>query len=182
MSVWMSIGGAVCVAITAVGLVASWRIWRKGGASRGIRAAAWSLIPLAAYLVGAVGLLGRIVSAVVRFAGAFVFSPKSWAGVAVLGVVVVLFLASGGLPLLNWRKARERRKQAKAKAKAKAGGEDSRQAVAVGSRSASAGTAPVSTAPAPRTTVPARTAAAPSASDDDDMSDVQEILRRRGIK
>jgi hypothetical protein len=174
MSVWMSIGGAVCVAITAVGLVASWRIWRKGGASRGIRAAAWSLIPLAAYLVGAVGLLGRIVSAVVRFAGAFVFSPKSWAGVAVLGVVVVLFLASGGLPLLNWRKARERRKQAKARADAS---DDSRQAVAVGTRSA-----PVGTAPALRTAAPAPTAAAPSAAADDDMSDVQEILRRRGIK
>ena len=176
MSVWTSIGGAVCVAITAVGLIASWRIWRKSGAGRGIRAAAWSLIPLAAYLVGAVGLLGRIVSAVVRFAGSFVFSPKSWAGVAVLGVVVVLFLASGGLPLLNWRKARERRKQAKAKARADAA-DDSRQAVAVGIRSA-----PVGTAPAPRTAAPAPTAAAPSAAADDDMSDVQEILRRRGIK
>jgi len=41
-----------------------------------------------------------------------VFSPKSWAGVIVLGVVVVLFLVSGGLPLLNWRKARRRRKVA----------------------------------------------------------------------
>jgi hypothetical protein len=173
MSVWTSIGGAVCVAITAVGLVVSWRIWRKNGASRGMRAVAWSLIPLAAYLTNSVLLIGRLVSAVVRFAGSFVFSPKSWAGVAVLGVVAVLFLASGGLPLLNWRKARERRKQAKARAEDSG---DAPQAVTAGTRSA-----PVGTAPAARTKAPARTGAAASGADDD-LSDVQEILRRRGIK
>ena len=174
MSVWSSIGGAVCVAITAVGLVLSWRIWRKNGASRGMRAAAWSLIPLAAYLTNAVQLVGRLVSAVVRFAGSFVFSPKSWAGVAVLGVIVVLFLASGGLPLVNWRKSRERRKLAKARAKDSG---DTRQPVTAGTRAV-----PVGMAPAPRAKAPARTAAAPSDEADDDMSDVQEILRRRGIK
>jgi len=178
MSVWNSIGGAVCVAITAVGLVLSWRIWRNGGASRGMRAVAWSLIPLAVYLTSAVLLIGRLVSAVVRFAGAFVFSPKSWAGVAVLGVIAVLFLASGGPPLMNWRKARERRKLAKARARAGDSG-DARQAVAVGSR-----TEPMGTAPAQRAKAPARMSGSGSGSGaaDDDMSDVQEILRRRGIK
>jgi hypothetical protein len=179
MSVWSSIGGAVCVAITVLGLVLSWRIGRKSGASRGMRAAAWSLIPLAAYLTNAVGLIGRLVSAVVRFAGSFIFSPKSWAGVAVLGVIVVLFLVSGGLPLLNRRKARERRKLAKAKAKAGDSGAsgDPLQAVTAGTRSA-----PTGLAPSPRAKAPARTARAPSADTDDDMSDVQEILRRHGIK
>jgi hypothetical protein len=156
MSIWLSIGGAVCVAVTVVGLVLSWLTWRKNGAARGIRAVAWSLLPLAAYLTGAVQLLGRIVNAVVLFAGSFVFSPKSWAGVIVVGVSAVLFLASGGLPLLNWRKKRERRKQAARAARAD-------------------GAQPAVTAAKPKAPVP-------SGSGDDDLRDVQEILRRRGIK
>src|SRR5437899_6913238 len=98
MSVWSSIGGAICVAVSALGLVWSWRIWRKNGASRGMRAAAWSLLPLAAYLTSAVGLLGNLVNAVVKFAGAFIFSPKTYAGVIVVAIAAVLFLASGGIP------------------------------------------------------------------------------------
>jgi hypothetical protein len=158
MSVWTSIGGAVCVAVAAVGLVMSWLIWRKNGASRGIRAVAWSLLPLAAYLTGAVLLLGRIVQAIVRFAGSFVFSPKSWAGVIVVGVAAVLFLVSGGLPLVNWRKSRERRKLAAANGKP---GDGSQAAVAPAKRKAAA---------------PGQSSA------DDDLGDIQEILRRRGIK
>jgi hypothetical protein len=159
MSVWTSIGGAVCVAVTAVGFVMSWRIWRKNGATRGMRAVAWSLIPLAAYLTGAVGLLGRLVNAVVRFAGSFVFSPKSWAGVIVVGIVVLLFLASGGLPLMKRRKSKERRKAAAA------------QVQPNGSRPAVSAPATTQKAPVPR-----------GSADDDDMGDIQEILRRRGIK
>jgi hypothetical protein len=167
MSVWLSIGGAICVAVTAVGLVISWRVWRKGGAIRGLRAVAWSLLPLGAYLVGAVRLLGSLVANIVRFAGAFAFSPKSWAGVIVIALAVALFLLSGGLPLMNWRKARERRRAAKANQSADRGpgGPAAPPAIPASRR-----------APAP--TKASRTTAAP---DDDDMGDVQEILRRRGI-
>jgi hypothetical protein len=162
MSVWSSIGGAVCVAVTAVGLILSWLTWRKNGAVRGMRAVAWSLLPLAAYLTGAVLLLGRLVNAVVRFAGSFVFSPKAWAGIVVVGIAAALFLSSGGLPLLNWRKARARRKAA-----AEGGG---------GRKSRS--TASQASPPA----VDGRKAPVPRGPEDDDMGDVQEILRRRGIK
>ena len=112
MSTWNSIGGAICVAISAAGLIASWLAWRKRGAISGMRGVAWSLIPLAAYLTNSVLLIGRIASAIGRFAAAFVFSPKSWAGVIVLAVALLLFVVSGGVPLLNWRKARERRHRA----------------------------------------------------------------------
>ena len=118
MGVWSDIGGAICVAVTALGLVWSYRIWRKDGVHRGMRAIAWSLIPLAAYLVGAVGLIGRLVNAVVIFAGSLVFSPKTYAGVIVVIVAVLLFLLSGGLPLAKERKARKRRKAEKAAARA----------------------------------------------------------------
>lgn len=159
MHVWSEIGGAVCVAISVIGLVLSWRTWRKRGATRGMRAVAWSLLPLAAYLTHSVGLIGRVVNAFVIFAGSFVFSTKSWAGVAVAALAAVLFVVSGGLPLLNWRKARERRKAA---GDGKAGASKS-PAAAVSSDQAGKSVSKVSE--------PA----------DDDLSDVQEILRRRGI-
>jgi hypothetical protein len=155
MNTWNSIGGGICVAVSAAGLILSFLIWRRKGAVRGMRAVAWSLIPLVIYLTNAVLLVGRIVNAIVRFAGSFVFSPKSWAGVIVLAVAVVLFLVSGGLPLMNWRKGRERRRagQAETTAKPKAGGP-------------------------PAVAAPRRGTPAP----DDDLSDVEEILRQRGIK
>jgi hypothetical protein len=174
MSIWSSIGGAVCVAVTVAGLALSWLIWRKKGATRGMRAVAWSLLPLAAYLTHSVLLIGRLVNAVVQFAGAFVFSPKAWAGVIVVGIAAALFLASGGLPLLNWRKARERRKLAAQAAKAAkangSAGEASAPAVGQANGQPTAAVAPRGKA------------SVPSAADDDDLGDIQEILRRRGIK
>jgi hypothetical protein len=168
MSTWNSIGGAICVAISAAGLIASWLAWRKRGAISGMRGVAWSLIPLAAYLTNSVLLIGRIASAIGRFAGAFVFSPKSWAGVIVLAVALLLFVVSGGVPLLNWRKARERRHRA-----ARAGQGDD----AVGPRGGAAAGSPAAVE-APRR----QARAARPADPDDDMSEVEAILRQRGIK
>jgi hypothetical protein len=166
MSTWLSVGGAICVAISAAGLITSWLVWRKKGASSGMRGVAWSLIPLVAYLTNSVLLIGRIASAIGRFAGAFVFSPKTWAGVIVLAVAVLLFTVSGGLPLLRWRKSRDRRKAARA------GRAD--EAVGQGGKAAR-GTQPAVTAPRGK-------AAQPPADPDDDMSEIEAILRQRGIK
>jgi hypothetical protein len=168
MGVWSDIGGAICVAVTALGLVWSYRIWRKDGVHRGMRAIAWSLIPLAAYLVGAVGLIGRLVNAVVIFAGSLVFSPKTYAGAIVVIVAVLLFILSGGLPLAKERKARKRRKAEKAAARAQ---RDSGQPAAAAGRE--------SKAVEPRRT--GAKAAVPGGGSDDDMSDIEEILRKRGI-
>jgi len=156
VSTWDSIAWfPICVGLTGVGLVLSWLIWRKSGVRRGSRAAAWSLLPLAAYLTGAIVLIGRIGSAVVRFAGSFVFSPKSWAGVCLFGIAALAFLASGGLPMLPWGK-RRKAKKAKNGSPAAAPGPPTVPAVAA-SRKRNAG------------------------AEDDDLGDVQEILRRHGI-
>jgi hypothetical protein len=148
----------VFLLVTLVGLVLSAITWRKKGARSGIRGIAWSLLPIAAWLTHALGLIGRIVSAIVQFAGAFVFSPTTYLGVIVVGVAAVLFLVSGGIPLVRWRKRH------------KAGRGDGR----------SGGAKPTSSAPAV-SGPSARGKAAVPADQDDDLSDVRDILKRHGI-
>jgi len=150
--------GPVCLAVTVVGIVLSVLVWRKRGARSGIRGIAWSLLPLAVYLVHALALIGRIVSAIVQFAASFVFSPETYLGVILVAAIVVLFLFSGGLPLLRLRKRHLRHD--------KAGGDHPR-----GGKSAANGQA----------SVPAVRKRAEVAADDDDLGDVRDILKRHGI-
>jgi len=150
--------GPACLAVTVVGIVLSVLVWRKRGARSGIRGIAWSLLPLAAYLTHALGLVGRIVSAIVQFAASFVFSPETWLGVILVGVVVVLFLVSGGIPVARQRKRRAGRDSAD-RAKSDRGG--------------SGGNG--------KATVPAVRKRAEVTADDDDLSDVHDILKRHGI-
>jgi hypothetical protein len=77
---WFSLS----LAITVLGLMASWAAVRKRGVASGMRGAAWSLVPLAAYLTG-----------VTKFLTDLVFSPVKWAGVVLVGVGVVFYVVSG---------------------------------------------------------------------------------------
>lgn len=161
MTVWDQIAWApICIGLTAAGLVVSWLIWRSKGPRRGLRAGAWSLLPLAAYLTGGIKVIGQIGSAVVTMATGFVFSPKSWAGVILFGGSALLFLATGGVPLLRWRKSRGKGKSpaASVTGRAPAAAVTRTDAAAVTRKSKGAAAAP-----------------------DDDLGEVEEILRRRGI-
>ena len=151
-----SIQFAVCGGLTLVGLVASWFAWRRRGAAAGLRGVAWSLLPIAIYLVGGAGLVWRFGTAIANFAAGFVFSPKVWSGFIVAGVAVLLFAVSGGL---------RRRRGGKAVSGQPAGGK--------------AVTAPNGAAGKP---AKALTPAKGKAPVDDDLGDVAEILKRRGIR
>jgi hypothetical protein len=150
----------ICGGLTAAGLVLSYFRWRRRGPRSGIRLAAWSLLPLAAYLTGTVTLISRISSAVVHFGGSFVFSTKTWAGVVLAGVAVALLLTSGGIP--GRRKAK----------KAAATQDSAPGAVATSGR-------PQVTKGTGKVAKKARRGGPAEA--DDDLKDVEEILRRRGI-
>lgn len=163
MGTWLNIAtGPVCLAVTIVGLILSFIAWRKKGLRSGMRGVAWSLLPLAMYLTNSVRLVGRIGSAIVQFAGSFVFSPKAWLGVILVAVSVLLFLISGGIPLFSGTRRRKKDRRARTRA----------------SQQAPAPTSPAPNSPALNS--PAR-GQAPAAPSDDDMGDVEEILRRRGI-
>jgi uncharacterized membrane protein YgcG len=155
--------GPACLAVTVVGIVLSVLVWRRRGARSGIRAIAWSLLPLAAYLTHALRLVGRLVSAIVQFATVFVFSPETWLGVILVALVVVLFLVSGGMPIARERKRRAERKRS--------GGAKARSGNAAENGASGNGKA----------SVPALRNHAAATADDDDLSDVRDILKRHGI-
>jgi hypothetical protein len=157
----------LCAGLTGLGLVLSYLVMRRRGLGSGLRGAAWSLLPLAAYLTGSVKMFWKMGVAIGDFAKGFVFSPEVWSGIAVAGLAALLFVVSGPM-----RRRRVRR------------GPDKQ---AVGAKTQGRELAP-RTAPA-ATAAPARTQGAPvkaakgkkAADDDDDLGDVEDILRRHGI-
>jgi hypothetical protein len=151
----------ICLALTAAGLVAAWGRWRRKSPRAGVRMLAWAVLPMAFWLTGLADLAERIGSAFVKFGAAFVFSPKTWLGVILAGVAVLLLLISGGLPKVPGRKGK------------KAVSQDGAAAPEAG-RDKSSG-------PQALTTGTGRTRKKAAADGDDDMSDVEAILRRRGI-
>lgn len=77
---------AISLGVTLLGLVISWGVWRRRGAGTGLRGVALSLVPLAAAMTG-----------VTEFFVELAFSPVKWAGVAVAGLSVLLYLTSGAM-------------------------------------------------------------------------------------
>jgi hypothetical protein len=163
----------LCAALTGLGLVLSYLVMRRRGIGSGLRGAAWSLLPLAAYLTGSVKMFWKIGVSIADFAKGFVFSTEVWSGVAVAGLAAVLFVVSGPL---RRRGRRVRRGQDKQAVGAKAGAGSGATA---GARELATRSAPVTTAAPDRAPVKARRGK--EAADDDDLGDVEDILRRHGI-
>ncbi len=153
---WLPIAAGLAI----LGLIVSFFLWRRRGAAAGLRGVAWSLLPVAAYLIGAIELLWRFGSAIASFASSFVFSPRVWAGIIVALASVLLFVVSGRL---------------RSRARRRSGG----QAAA---KAAGAGTGAGATAagkPGKAVSAPKRQ---PAVVDDDVLGDAAEVLRRHGIR
>jgi hypothetical protein len=145
--------------LAILGLIVSFFVWRRRGAAAGLRGVAWSLLPVAAYLIGAIQLLWRFGSAIASFASSFVFSPRVWAGIIVLIVSLVLFVIAGRL---------------RGRARRRSGGQAAPKAAGAGT-----GTATAAGKPGKAVTAPKRQ---PAVVDDDVLGDAAEVLRRHGIR
>ena len=143
-----------------VGMIVSWVVWRRRGAAYGLRGVSWSLLVLAAGLIGLIEALWGFVSTLLGS----ILNPIVWAGFAIAGLGVVLYIATGVM------KARKVGTTGKAnRRKAEAGGGESAapsadqpgelQQSSSGSGGGSGG----------------------SAGGSDDFSDIEELLRKRGI-
>jgi membrane protein implicated in regulation of membrane protease activity len=148
---WQALG----LVLTLLGLGTSAFIWSRRGPARGLRAVAWSLLPLAAALTGTLRLAGDVVSAVGRWSTRLVFDPLTWTGFVVAGVAVLLFLVSGRMLQRQPRPEprRSRGRPAVADDRQKAG-----EPRAVGRGKASG-----------------------SGTGDPELDEIEQILRRRGI-
>ena len=161
--------------LTVLGLILSYVVYRRRGVRPAMMGAAWSLLPIAAWMTGATEMLWKIGAAIGTFASGFVFSPMKWAGIGVTGLSIALFLAAGGRA--RRRASREARKAARGNSRPEAG--DS-SAAALGRPKAG-----TQVMPAQRQQVPVeRPSGKPSgkaAAQDDDLKDIEDILRKRGI-
>ncbi|QWZ10216.1 hypothetical protein KRR39_11090 [Nocardioides panacis] len=92
-STWQAVG----VTLSVVGLVLSALLWKRRGAAAGLRAVAWSLLPAALGLTGTLRLVWQVGDLVVTWATRLVFSPVVWAGIVLAGVSVVLFGVSAAM-------------------------------------------------------------------------------------
>jgi hypothetical protein len=153
---WLPITAGLAI----LGLIVSFFLWRRLGAAAGLRGVAWSLLPVAAYLIGAIELLWRFGSAIASFASSFVFSPRVWAGIIVALVSVLLFVVSGRL---------------RGRARRRSGGQAAPKAAGAGTGTG----ATTAGKPGKAISAPKRQ---PAVVDDDALGDAAEVLRRHGIR
>jgi hypothetical protein len=152
-----------CAGLTLLGLIGSWLAWRRRGAAAGVRGVAWSLLPVSLYLTGLLELVWDVVRSTVSWVTHLIFSPTVWAGVALFGVSVVLYVVSG---VAKGRRAPE--KAAKTKPTAAPG-----ELTSTGPAPASA-SAPAKPAKAPK-------GAKASQQESSEFDEIEDILKRHGI-
>jgi len=175
---------ALAAALTTLGLVLSYLVYQRRGLRPALMGVAVSLLPAAAYLTGAIEMLWKVGVAIGQFATGFVFSPEKWAGIGLTGLAIALFLAAGGRQ--RRRAARDARRAARAGRKAEAEGTAGPPPLGAPSRSTDLVTRALSTegrapAPAERQAAPPTKASRKAAPVDDDLKDIEDILRKRGI-
>jgi hypothetical protein len=166
----------LCAGLTGLGLVLSYIVMRRRGLGSGLRLAALSLLPVAAYLTGSIEMFWKMGVAVGDFAKGFVFSPRVWAGIALAGVAVVLFMVSG--PLRRRSVERGQDKRAVGSGPASPG---ATRAAATGGQLATRSDPALAGGATVPAKAPEKARKGKKADDDDDLGDIEDILRRHGI-
>jgi hypothetical protein len=149
-----------CAGLTLLGLIGSWAAWRRRGLAAGTRGVAWSLLPVSLYLTGLLELVWDVVRSAVSWVTHLIFSPTVWAGAALFGVSVVLYVVSGVA----------RNRAPKEPKPAKTAGELT-----------TTGPAPASAAPAKAAKPGAKSGTKGGQQDSSDFDEIEDILKRHGI-
>ena len=148
---WWPWAGAMTVLLLVLTVVT----WRKRGAGTGLKLLGVSFLPMAAIMLGLQRTLQLVVTAVWDFIRQFVGITTAWIGLGMAALGVLLYLLGGAI-------------NARQLSRARAGDPG---AVQGGARPA-VGASPDAAA---------RTTKTKKQDGDEDLSDVEEILRRRGI-
>ncbi len=151
----------LCIGLGLIGVVITVVAFTRGHRGRAVQGLALALAPVGLYLTGLLLLVWDAVVAVVRWATGNVFDLKAWIGFGVLALCIVLWLVGRVL-------ARRGRRRAKAvSAESKAQGQVATGRVPAGQ-------------PAGRTT--GKAPAKQPAAQDDDMAEIEALLKSRGIQ
>jgi hypothetical protein len=143
-------------ALTVAGAIWTWIAFQRRGAANGLRALGFTLLPAAAWLTGTLEMVVEIAGSVTDWATSLVFNVLTWTGVGLAGLAVVLFLVSGII-----RDRQLARGQ-------KAGG--------------AAASEPTPPAPRSRKSLPESSGTAGRSPIDDEMADIEALLKKRGIE
>ena len=145
----------LCVGLSLLGLIVAVVAGRRGHRGRLLQGIALALAPVALYLSGLLRLLWDGVVAVGRWASTVVLSPLVWSGLALLAVCVVLWFVGGIVARRAPRRPR-------------------------GSTSTKAADTRPSAQPA--VTAPRGSGRSQAAPVDDDMAEIEALLKSRGIE
>ena len=151
---------ALTAALTVAGAIWTWIAFRRRGAANGLRALGFTLLPAAAWLTGTLEMVVEIAGSITDWATGLVFNIFTWAGVGLAGLAVVMWIVSGII-----RDRQIARGQAAGSPRA-ATGTPSREAL------------PPS-APSRQKSQKGQKVASPI---DDELADIEALLRRRGIE
>jgi len=83
--------------LTVLGVVWTVYAFRNRGIASGLRGAGIAMLPAAAYLTGTLEMFTEIGSSVTGWATHLVFSPKVWVGVVLAGLAALCIFVSGVL-------------------------------------------------------------------------------------
>ena len=152
----------LCLGLTLLGLLVVIIAGRRGRRGRVLQGLALSLAPVALYFSGLLRLVWNGLAAVVGWASQIVFSPAVWFGLSLLAVCVVLWVL-GAAVVRRGRGSRPTKQEAKTSQPQPA-------ALSTGSRTGPAAGSK------PRAKPPAKPAV------DDDMAEIEALLKSRGIE
>ena len=83
--------GALALALTLVAGTWAWFSYQRRGLGAGLKGAGIAVLPIAAYLTKTLEMFARIGDAIGDWAVRLVFSPVVWVGIVLAGIGVVLY-------------------------------------------------------------------------------------------
>jgi hypothetical protein len=145
---------ALTAALTVAGAIWTWIAFRRRGAANGLRAMGFTLLPAAAWLTGTLEMVVEIAGSVTDWATGLVFNVLTWSGIGLAGLALVLFVVSGFI---------RDRQLARAQARGDA--------------------PPAASSSKRRDELPPAAARTKGGSPiDDEMADIEALLKKRGIE